>query len=337
MPAYLIALIILCALVAAFCTFMVCFAVYAQNKGFGGRFEKNRLLKYFTAEEFSLNTEAVETRLGKTKLKGFIYWSGDISSVERLVIFSHGMGPGQCSYTTEIAYFCRNGCAVLAFDCCGCGLSGGKSLGGLENSARVLVAAAKYAKGRRELKNLKTYFVGHSMGAYSALVAASFAHADGVVSFSSPDQPSRMVECGAAPLTGKFFAKILRPFVKVVTFFRFGKYADIKASRAIVRSGVPALVIHGDCDTAVPLELSAYNNLSEVGNIKLMLCRGKGHNPYNTISAERRLYELKQGIMTADKMSEREKQAFFSAQDYYAICEEDAEVMSAVYDFIFAD
>ena len=337
----IITAIAICSVVAAFCVFMMCFAVYAQNKGFGGRFEKNGLLKYFSAEEFSLNVKDVETKAGGTILKGVLYWAGDEFPAERLIIFSHGMGPGQCAYTSLIAHFCRKGCAVLAFDCFGCGLSGGRSLGGLENSTRALVAAVKFADSCQELKDLKKTLVGHSMGAYSALAASKFVKVDSVVAFSAPEQPSRMVERGAAEVTGKIFAMMLQPFVKVVTFFRFGKFADLRAARCAAKSGTPSLIIHGSADCDVPVRLSACfaaKNMREKKSsdipLSVMLCVGKRHNPYNTFKAEQLLKELKDGLFIADKMNEEERSDFFSTRDYSAICEEDNDVLDVADRFI---
>ena len=340
MSPLIIVIIVVCAAVLLVCAFMLAFAAYAQHKGFGGRFEKNPLLKYFTPEEFNLKTIPVATKCHNVQLKGFIYYKGDLVSAKKLIILSHGMGPGQCAYTTGIAFFCNNGCAVLAFDCAGSGLSGGRSLGGLENSTRALVAAYRFAVSTPMLCNLKICFVGHSMGAYSALCATKFVHPQCVVAFSSPERPSLMVERGAAEVTGAAFAKFLRPFVKVLSFFRFGSYADLSASCCIARSGVPALVFHGDRDRDVPLPLSAYARLcssAEKGSAIPVYCAGKAHNPYNTIAAEKLLRELKEGLARSDKMSEEERKEFFSSRDYTKICEEDSVVMNQVLTFIMSN
>ena len=323
-----------CSLAALCCIFLLCFAVYAQHCGFGGRFQKKDYLKYFTAEDFGLKTLPAATKCGGIRLNGFIYYKGELSSAERLVIFSHGMGPGQCSYTTEIARFCSEGCAVLAFDCIGCGMSGGKSLGGLENSTRSLVAAYEYARSVPLLSGVKIFFVGHSMGAYSALCATKFVRPDGVVAFSAPERPSLMVAHFAEKVTSGWFSRVMRPFVKVVTFFRFGRYADLSASRCIKRSGVPALVFQGDRDADVPFELSACARVNGGNNVRAEVCSGKAHNVYNTFAAEGLLKRLKDGILRMNEMNDGERAEFFSSQDYGAICEEDEAVMGEVLRFI---
>ncbi len=333
MPEYAIVLTVIAAAIILYCAVMLAVAAYAQRTAFGRRFEKNKLLKYFSAEEFGLETVPVYTYAGRDRLGGFIYSCAEIEKCKTLIIFSHGMGPGQCAYMTEIAYFCRQGCAVLAFDCSGCTLSEGKALKGLENSTRCLAAAAAFAKADPRLKDKKMVYVGHSMGGYSALCAGRFEEVDGAVAFAAPDSPSRVLSYRAEEVTGRPLAYLIRPFLKVVAFFLLGRYANVRASRAVKKSGVKALLFQGDADPQVPLEVSAYSALKS-GGAQCVLCAGKGHNPYNTFAAEKLLKELGQGLARADKMSGQEREEFFSSRDYFAICEEDASVMARAMDFI---
>ena len=151
--------------------------------------------------------------------------------------------------------------------------------------------------------------------------------------FSAPERPSLMVAHFAAKVTSGWFSRVMRPFVKVVTFFRFGRYADLSASRCIKRSGVPALVFQGDRDADVPFELSACARVNG-GNVRAEVCSGKAHNVYNTFAAEGLLKRLKDGILRMNEMNDGERAEFFSSQDYGAICEEDEAVMGEVLRFI---
>lgn len=333
MPSYLIAIIVVISVAAGFAAVMFVFALYAMHRAFGGRFDKNKNINYFSAKDFSLDAVPVETHDKKIPLRGYIYTRGALKEAKALIVFSHGMGPGQCAYTTEIAYFCNHGFAVLAFDCAGCGLSGGKSMRGMESSTRALVAAAKFASADERLKNLKMFYFGHSMGAYSALCATVFFRPAGTIALSAPERPSLMVQCGATPVIGKFLARFLRPFVSAASRMRFGKYGDMSASRAIKRSGVPAIIFHGALDETVPLPASAYA-AAEGGRAERVLCGDKAHNPYNTVAAEAVLKELGAAILGADKKNGDESAAFISSINFNAACEEDEKVMSAVLGFI---
>ena len=99
---------------------------------------------------------------------------------------------------------------------------------------------------------------------------------------------------------------------------------------------MPALIFHGDEDEMVPLACSAYS-ASDSPNVKTVLCRGKGHNPYNTFAAEKLLRELAAAVGRANEMDSDEKEKFFSSIDYAAVCEEDETVMGEALSFISAD
>ncbi|MCD8309046.1 MAG: alpha/beta fold hydrolase [Clostridia bacterium] len=332
MKIFLIVVIALAAVYILYRAGMFIFASVIYKAAFGKRFDKNPLLKYYSADDFNLNVLAVQTKVGKNTIRGFIYSFYPLEECKRLVIFAHGIGPGQCAYTTEIAYFCKNGCAVLAFDAAGCNLSDGKKLGSLENATRCLAAAVRFANADERLKGKKKIAVGHSMGAYAALCVTQFEQVDGVVAFSAPDTPSGAI-CYLAECTIKKSAKKLKPYLKAVSRLKAGKYANISASRAIEKSGVKALILQGDSDIQVPVYLSAYA-YAKGSNVNKVMCAGKGHNTYNTKRAEEQLAVLSRGLAKCDSMSGQEQADFFSSRDYSAICEEDMSVMSAVSDFI---
>ncbi|MCD7729109.1 MAG: alpha/beta hydrolase [Clostridia bacterium] len=331
MEIILIIVAVLAGIIVVYC--LTCFALaLIINKFFGRRCDKNPLLKYFSAEDFALNTEEVQTKSGKNTIRGYIYNFFPLEECKNLVIFAHGMGPGQCAYTTEIAYLCKNGCAVLAFDNSGCNLSDGKSTKGLENGTICLTEAVRFAREDARFKDKKIVLVGHSMGGYAALCATKFCKADGVVAISAPDTPSQVVSYLAGQVMGGF-AKRLTVYLKAVSRLKTGRYADLSASKVLAQSGTKALLIQGDSDPQVPVYLSAYAH-AQGSSVNKIMCAGKKHNPYNTERAERELGILSAGLARSKDMSKEERDEFFSTRDYKVICEEDAAVMSAVMEFI---
>ena len=332
LPTYAIVIICMCAAAVLAVAVLFALAALIQIKAFGHRFDKNPLLKYFFAEDFKLETQGVECRSSGHMLRGFIYSGRPIQDCRALVIFCHGLGPGQCAYTTEIAYFCKCGCAVLALDSCGCGLSEGDAPRGLEAGIASAVAAYNLAKRIKELKNFKVIFAGHSMGGYASLCAAAICKADGAVAFAAPETPSLTVCNTAAHTISRPLAVMVRPFLRAFSRLYVGRYANMHTSKVLKNSGVPAIIFQGDKDTVVPLNTSAYSFCKHT--VQCVLCGGKGHNPYNTINAERLLAELGAAVANAQNMGEEERSAYFSSVNYSAVCEEDASVMSAAAYFI---
>lgn len=300
---------------------------FSINKGvFGSRHDKNPLLKYYTAEDFNLSAKQVEISCVKNQyIRGVIYKKEEVSQKNELVIFCHGMGPGHIAYTTEIAYLCNLGYTVLAPDYYGSGLSDGKSLKSNSSAVNGVTAAILYAEAN--LKFEKLYLVGHSWGAYSALCAASkVGTVNAVVAMSAPDKSEKIMYSALIKRMPKFFANLLYPFLCLAC----GGESAGKAVTNIVPK-IPVLLIHGEKDPLVPVERSAYFT-AKGEHVTKYLSKGKRHNPYNSIAAEKKLSELLNGLSKYKKGEVSEE--FFKIFDFAAATEEDDEVMGEIARFL---
>lgn len=329
MEPWLIFIIIIASLLVAACVFWLAGAALSEKSVFGKRADKNPLLKYFTAEDFNLTATPVALKSGKTTLNGFIYSATNPQNPQNAIVFCHGMGPGHVAYTTEIAFFCKLGFAVLAVDNRGCNLSQGKNMKGMYSGVQTAIAAATYARANYKGK---VYLVGHSWGGYSALCASKKVKVDKVIAIAPPDSPAKTMSSGAAPLIGKPLAAILRPFWHAVNFFKFGFKGNASAGKSATKNGTPTLIIHGDCDNVVTKNCSAYKT-AKGAHIKKYLAAGKAHNPYNTVKAEEKLKELLQ-TLASKTLTAEEKQKFFKEFDFIAATEEDEKVMGLISDFL---
>lgn len=317
--------------------YLVCafaFALYADGVIFGKRQQKNAAYKYFSAEELGLHAEPFKVPFGKVQLSGNLCFSGRLEDERVLVIFVHGFGAGSASYTTEISSLVRHGYAVLAYDAYGCNDSPGKSIRSFYSGVRCAVAAFDAACNDVRLKGLKKVFCGHSWGAYSALCAAGKTKVDGVVALSAFDSPVVAVVDAIGAAAGrraKELAALSMPMFWLINFLKSGAKANARAAVAATKSGVKCLLVHGERDVTVPLSNSAARH-AQGANVTSVLLRDKGHNPYNTVEAERILSSL----FAAKFVSEDEKQTFFSKFDWKQATKEDDAVMGAVCDFIDA-
>ncbi len=304
-------------------------AFLCDRVAFGRRYDKNPLLKYFTAEDFGLEAEQISS--GKF-LNGFIYKNVKAAQNGKVIVFCHGMGPGQIAYTTEIAYFCNIGYTVVAFDVKGCNFSRGRNIKGMYEGVNTAVAAMDFARSR--FPEWKIYLVGHSWGGYSALCASAERSVNAVVAISAPETPSKTTMYGAVNFgLPKPLAAVLRPFWWIINLFKYGAKGNANAAKRAVKSGVPTLLVHGGDDNVVNAKNAAYA-LADGENITKYYAHGKKHNPYNTVAAENKLAELQSGLMRVKKMTEQQKDEFFSKFDYSAATEEDGEVMNAIAEFL---
>ena len=323
-------LIIVGSVAAAIVLSLAALALIIVKLPFSKRCDKNPLLKYFTAADFGLAAKAVEVpyvnkKKKRLSLRGYIYKKESVEPSGKLVIFCHGMGPGQIAYTTEIAYFCNLGHTVFAVDYAGCNFSDGKNIRGFYSGVEAAEAAVDYADEKLEADEI--YLVGHSWGGYSALCAARTRQVEGIVAISAPDRPSKVLLHGAGSVMPKFLVALAYPFIAL---FMNGRNAS--AAEGARYANTPVLLIHGDKDNVVNRENAAY--FKAFGdNIEKYAAESKAHNPYNTVEAEKKLSELSAKLAEARK-SGRADRAFFNAFDFKAATEEDSIVMAKIADFI---
>lgn len=319
MQPWIIAIIVVAAVVAV----LFILAAITYKVAFGVRYDKIKIIKYFPHTDFNLNTAPVSLDRG---LKGAIYDSGDYEE-DKFAVFVHGMGPGHAPYMTEIAYLCNLGLRVLAVDSRGCGTSAGKNIGGMYGGVKTAVAAIDFV--RKKFPECKILVLGHSWGGYSALCASAKRKVDKVVAISAPNTPARTLYEGAAKIISKPVAAVFYPFWWIINFLKYGKNGNLNAAKCANKNGTPTLLVHGDKDTVVtPTKAVFYRNTGE--NVKKYLSKGKGHNPYNTIEAEKKLGELQTAFTNSRKMTAEEKKNYFESFDYKAATEEDEEVMREI-------
>lgn len=320
-------ILLICAGAAALLLFAL--AIIVDKVAFGARCDKNPLLTYFDYSEADTSAIPVSVERGNEALNGYIY---NLNGGKDLIIFCHGLGPGHIAYTTEVKFFCQSGYTVLALDYRGCNLSSGKSIRGLYSGVDAVISAVQFARGDERLKGRKIFTVGHSWGGYSALCATKYVPVDGAVAISAPLTPVKTVYYPASASLTKPVAALLCPFWYVINAFKFGFRGNLNAAKCVKNSGVPALIIHGDGDTVVPLKISAYGQ-AEGDNIRKYLAVGKNHNPYNSPSAQKLMCELSARIANLRKMSDEEK-LYFKNFDYVAATQEDGEVMNTILRFL---
>lgn len=305
---------------------------------FGRRYNGNRFVKYFTAEDFAgLEAEpiAFPSDAGQL-LRGYLYKSSPAREQRALIIFSHGFGAGHLAYTTEIHALAKAGFLVLAYDGTGCGESGGDSLRGFDQGPIDLDFALRFAAKDPRLKDLPKILVGHSWGAFTTLNALAFhpevCGAVGLCGFVS----------GAGVMAQTVFHRV-QPCKAVFAFclrvlnrIRFGKRANQNTIRALLRTERPVLLCYGLQDRVVPYYGNGKKVLQkcrERKNIRQILFEDKGHNVYLSNEAESYMNTTFRSIAKQVKKDPSRAEVLYKRVDYYKMTEEDESVMRSIIDF----
>ena len=308
--------------------------------GFNKRCDGNENLKYLKAKNFdNLNALPIEFKQSKgIILRGFIYTSAKIQTYKGLIVFSHGMGGGHLSYTTEINYFAQKGYAVLAYDNTGTCASDGKSLGGIAQGVLDLKSAIEFSKTRDDLKDLPLLLVGHSWGAYSVcnlLHIYPDANVKGILAFSPFASVNTLIKDMAKSKT-KLNLSFLAPFFDIANIIKYGKTGLLNSAETVASNQVPTLIMHGGNDMVVRVKNSPLNFKSKLSlnvNARTILYESKYHNVYLAKDAESYLNDTfnKIGIL-----GENTPEAYevYKNIDYSLITKEDLTVMETATNFL---
>lgn len=310
-----------------------------NTASFGKRCEGNENLKYMQAEDFEcLQGSAISFRSDKNQnLNGFIYSSTEFNEYKALIIFSHGMGAGHLSYTTEINYFAQKGYLVLAFDNTGTCSSEGKRLYGFPQGIIDLKSALNFVAENDKLNNLPILLMGHSWGAYSVCNVSALGTdctIKGIVAFSPFDSINCLIGDSAKAKIGVGL-KFLYPFFNIINFIHFGKKGLLKSCDTISSNSIPTLIMHGKLDAIVHLSNSPVglkDRLIANRNAKTVLYENKYHNVYLSEDAEKYLNDVFGKINSLTAGSNEIKELYGSI-DYELITKEDTKVMNSVFKF----
>lgn len=317
------------------------FAKAVEKFAFGKRQEGNVYLQYFTAEDFEgLKTEPVEFPNAEgERLRGNLYFKGNMPDKKALLIFVHGMGGGHLSYTTELNFFAEKGYLVLAYDNTGTMASEGKSLKNMAHSISDLRAALRFVKEYSLTKGLPILLVGHSWGAYTVCRTLQYnPDVKGVVSFSAPENEPELL-CDQIKQQAGFSMPFLKPFFAFWEKIGADQKATQNTSAALLKTDVPVLLFHGEKDSVVQISNAPVSNsaLQTKENIKIEIYPDKQHNVYSSLAAEQYIAEsfAKLNLLLKEKKTEEAK-AFSKTLDFRKMCEEDEEVMQKTADFLEA-
>lgn len=195
------------------------------------------------------------TRQGH-QLVGYLYGSADGAAPKALVVFAHGLGAGgQTGYLPIFDYLVQNGYCVFAYDATGNDESEGEAIGSLIQGYIDMDYATTYAQGLEETAGLPLVLMGYSWGALSAgNTLNTHPEAAAVVTIAGWNRARDLVDAGTRQKLGKA-ADLVMPFISLYEFVTYGKYASSTAMKGFERSDCGVMIIHGELDGTVPIEL----------------------------------------------------------------------------------
>ncbi len=313
--------------------FLIFFFIdFILRKAFSRRFDFHPHLKYFRISDFpDIDMDPIEfkNRRGYV-LRGGFYYDDQLQPHRKLMVFSHGIGPGHLAYTHLIHTFVKKGYVVFAYDNMGCGLSEGKSIRGIPQAISDLQDALTYLDKTTYAKLPKT-LMGHSWGAYAVLRASQMkVKFDKIISIAPFNDVSEML--------GRYipWIKRFKFFIHIHNLIMFGHLAKMTSSQLLGSTTTKILLIAGEKDDDVPLKgnydvfMQTKNPLSNV-----YLAKNHRHNPYLSFRAETYVIDtiLKGAETLAKEKDINVLNAFFNSLDYQLVGEHDPLIIDLIEKF----
>ena len=337
MEIFFIVLSVIVGLFVLFYLTIFAFAFYVHRRFFHRRYNGNKYLKYFKADDFyGLKTETIsfQSDVGQY-IHGYIYSYDQVKKPYGLIIFSHGFGAGHEAYTTEINTFAKAGFYVLAYDGTGCVGSEGKYFRGFDQGPIDLMSAYRFAESDPRLKDLRKIFVGHSWGAFSVMNAQLRANVCGAVAmcgFVSSAEIVAQTAIHRCRVLRKIFSDILR----LLNRFEFGKNANQSCLDSLKDSNKPIFLLYGEKDQTVLYRYNGAflkNKLGDKKNIRFCSFKEKGHNVYLTVEAEEYMNNTFAQIAQKIKLDPGCARELYNQVDYEKMTAEDPAIMGIIIDF----
>ena len=308
------------------------FISFILRMAFSRRFDFHPHLKYFRISDFpDMDMDPIEfkNRRGYV-LRGGFYYDDQLQPHRKLMVFSHGIGPGHLAYTHLIHTFVKKGYVVFAYDNMGCGLSEGKSIRGIPQAISDLQDALTYLD-KTTYATLPKTLMGHSWGAYAVLRASQMkVKIDKIISIAPFHDVSEML--------GRYipWIKTFKFFIHIHNLIMFGHLAKMTSSQLLRSTTTKILLIAGEKDDDVPLK-GNYDLFMQTKNplSKVYLAKNHRHNPYLSFRAETYVIDT---ILKGTETLAKEKDttvlnAFFHSLDYQLVGEHDPLIIDLIEKF----
>lgn len=298
-------------------------------KNFVCRYDKEVGVPYYSYLDFDgLHQEAFIFKNSSGVDIHYFYYFYDNYRQDKIILFSHGLGPGHTAYLKEIELLAKQGYKVLAYDATGCAESGGKCLKSLNEPTKDVDELLDYLKLDKEI-----IVMGHSMGGFTSLnlinLRKEIAKAVIISGFLSiPNEIN-------ASLKSKFIAKGILKYEKKVNpkYFALDNVSYLKTTKDKL------FFVHSTDDTMVPYDAS-FKIVEEIANpcIKTLKVEKRKHNPNYTDTAISYMNEVfgKYYYLVKQKQIKNDKDRinYFKDVSLEKLVEQDLEIFSKIFDFI---
>ena len=307
-------------------------SIFNSRQSSLAKLETDDLRVYKTRNDYPvMSNRSIETfQSDNNVLTGYFY---QVTNPKGNVLCFHGMrGLADGLDAQYQQWFLSRSYNVFAIDMTACGSSEGNRYEGICQSPKdVSNAYFHFKETHSNLENLKTYFVGHSWGAYGSAAAAYYgAVPDGVITFSAFDIPTYEMLDMSRRYIG-VLTDITYPNFFIASQLRYGEKAKISAKTVLKdHPTIRSLHFYGTNDKTVYPQDALYTGIKNdpIPNAKIVSLEGVGHSvPWLTMNAKNAADDHKKHLKS---LTGEEKETYIQSIDK----EKTSELSPKVFDEI---
>lgn len=216
------------------------------------------LVTYDRVDQNKYSRREINFSSSEGELDAYLY---NENASSNMIILVPEMGSGADDYLNWITYFVDQDFQVFSFDPTGTYNSEGDSQIGFAQRVYDLDSAIDYVYSDVANINFDNLFIiGHSMGAYAALLIPHFQTAiNGIVSIAAFNQSEQFILSSASDRVGSFLTDLTAPFVNMYGSIKYGELSTLKASEVTKTSEIKTMIVHGKKDETVKYERDSVN------------------------------------------------------------------------------
>ena len=203
----------------------------------------------------------------------------DTGSRNTVILFHGYRSSADRDFSCAVKMYCDAGFNVLLTDERSHGESGGRLITFGVKESRDVITWVDYCIGIGG-EDCEIFLGGMSMGATTVLLAAGSAlppNVKGVIAdcgFTSPEDIIKKVARQAFHINASWFLPVMNLYCLIFGHFSIHGVSTVKA---LEKTRLPVLFIHGKSDDFVPFEMSSAGYASAGGEKELLLIDGAGH------------------------------------------------------------
>lgn len=344
MKPFLITLAIILGILVVYFLYVLIIVFLFNKKVMGVRGEDPHNPCYLQFEDYEDTLERREYQTGyyAKAINGYIYQEKGRASFKGFIIMAHGFFGSHVQYLVDIAFLCKNGYQVLAFDQYGVGISEGEAQVSLANGIYVLENVIRDVEKRNLQGNLKLMLYGHSWGAYSCAGALrTHPEIEKAILRSGPVDPiaagSHLLKMAKPSLYSS-----IAPLNRFCSFLLLGHRNMIKSTRGPKKNKTTdILVLHAKDDPMVEVSnsLALYYEKHPQKNVQVIFSE---HGKHNTIITEAAIENYHKAVEAYKKIEmiqdakekTREEETFIKSLDRVSMYPYNTEVCNEILNFL---